>query len=147
MADPRANVNITAHSMGNDVTLKALSDADQMPLTTEVDYVAIQPAVDSDFATQEPYQGAVGRVDHLAMSVNPNDSALGHYERWYGDGDEALGDDTPASALANVQAGGAPAGTQIVQHDEDHASLNPNLATVTGDFVRARAAQEAADQE
>jgi len=147
VADPRAEIDITAHSMGNDVTLKALADADQMPLTTDVDYVAVQPAVDSDFATQDPYQGALGRVDHLAMTVNPDDSALGHYERWYGDGDPALGDDTPETALANLRAGGAPPDTRVVQHDEDHASLNPTRATVTGDLVRARAAEEAAEQE
>ena len=147
VTNPQANINITAHSMGNDVTLKALSDADQMPLTTDVDYVAVQPAVDADFATQEPYQGALERVDHLAMTVNPNDSALGHYERWYGDGDPALGDDTPATALSDLQAGGAPPDTRVVQHDEDHASLNPDKAVVVGDLLRQRTEEEAAAQD
>ena len=146
VADPDANVNITAHSMGNDVVLKGLAAADHMPLTTDVDYIAVQPAVDSDFATQEPYQGALDRVDHLDLTVNPNDSALGHYERWYGDGDAALGDDTPETAWVNLQAGGAPRDTEIHEHDQDHAGLNPATSPITGDLVRARADREAEAQ-
>ena len=106
----------------------------------------MQPAVDSDFAGQEPYQGALGRVDHLDLTVNPDDSALGHYERWYGDGDPALGDDTPESALANLQAGGTPADTKIHQHDQDHAGLNPATTAITRDLVTERAEEEAAAQ-
>ena len=146
VADPNANVNITAHSMGNDVVLKGLAAADHMPPTTDVDYIAVQPAVDSDFATQEPYQGALDRVDHLDLTVNPNDSALGHYERWYGDGDAALGDDTPETAWVNLQAGGAPPDTEIHEHDQDHAGLNPATSPITGDLVRARADREAEAQ-
>jgi hypothetical protein len=144
IAEPAANVNITAHSMGNDVALKGLAEADHMPLTTDVDYIAVQPAVDSDFADQDPYRGALARVDHLDLTVNPNDSALGHYERWYGDGDPALGDDTPETALANLQAAGAPADTRIHQHDQDHAGLNPATIDITGDLVTERAEEEAA---
>ncbi len=146
VADPHANINVTAHSLGNDVALKGLASADDMPSTTDVDYIAVQPAVDSDFATQEPYRGALSRVDHLDLTVNPDDSALGHYERWYGDGDAALGDDTPATALVNLQAGGTPADTEIHQHDQDHAGLDPAINPITDDLVRARAAREAEAQ-
>ncbi len=147
VADPHANINVTAHSLGNDVALKGLASADRMPSTTDVDYIAVQPAVDSDFAAQDPYQGALWRVDHLDLTVNPDDSALGHYESWYGDGDAALGDDTPATALVNLQAGGAPADTEIHQHDQDHAGLDPATNPITGDLVRARAEREAEAQD
>ena len=147
VADPHANINVTAHSLGNDVALKGLASADRMPSTTDVDYIAVQPAVDSDFAAQDPYQGALWRVDRLDLTVNPDDSALGHYESWYGDGDAALGDDTPATALVNLQAGGAPADTEIHRHDQDHAGLDPATNPITGDLVRARAEREAEAQD
>ena len=146
VADPHANINLTAHSMGNGVALKGLASAGHMPLTTDVDYIAVQPAVDSDFADQDPYQGALARVDHLDLTVNPDDSALGHYERWYGDGDPALGDDTPETAAAMLRAGGTPPDTEIHEHDQDHAGLNPATTAITGDLVRRRAEEEAAAQ-
>ena len=121
VADPDANVNITAHSMGNDVALKGLAAADHLPLTTDVDVIAVQPAVDSDFAGQEPYQGALGRVDHLDLTVNPDDSALGHYERWYGDGDAGPGRrHAPSPRSPTCRPAGTPAG-----HEDPPARPGP----------------------
>jgi esterase/lipase superfamily enzyme len=144
VADPAAKVNVTAHSLGNDVVLQGLADADRMPETTDVDYIAIQPAVDADFAEQERYDGALDLVDTLAVTVNKDDSALGHYERWYADGDPALGDEVPAEALADLEAAGAPEDTTVHDHDEDHAALNPEHAAITRELVEARAAEDAA---
>jgi hypothetical protein len=145
-ADPAATVNITAHSMGNDVVLQGLAGADRLPATTDVDYLAIQPAVDADFAEQSRYDGALPRVDTLDMTVNPHDSALGHYEAFYGDGDPALGDEMPEDAGRILRAAGAPTDTEVHSHDEDHAGLDPSAFEIVRGLVTERADDQAAEQ-
>jgi esterase/lipase superfamily enzyme len=145
-ADPAATINLTAHSMGNDVVLHGLAGADRLPATTDVDYLAIQPAVDADFAEQSRYDGALPRVDTLDMTVNPHDSALGHYEAFYGDGDPALGDETPVDARRMLRAAGAPVDTEVHSHDEDHAGLDPSAFEVVRELVTERADDQAAEQ-
>lgn len=138
-ADPAATIGVTAHSLGNDVVLQGLADADRLPAATDVDYLAIQPAVDADFADQARYDGALDRVDSLDMTVNPDDPALGHYEAFYGDGSPALGDETPADARRRLRSAGAPDDTQVHAHDEGHAGLDPSENEITGDLVTERA--------
>jgi hypothetical protein len=142
-ADPAATVNLTAHSMGNDVVLQGLADADRLPSTTDVDYLAVQPAVDADFDDEPRYEGALHRVDTLDMTVNPHDSALGHYEAFYADGDPALGDETPAAGLRRLRAAGAPDDTEVHAHDEDHAGLDPSASGIVRELVTERAGDQA----
>lgn len=146
IANPAGTINLTAHSMGNDVVLQGLSDADQMPTSTDVDYIAIQPAVDADFAEQEPYADALAGVDTLNLTVNRDDPALGHYEWFYGDGDPALGDETPASAWEDLLAAGTPSDTHVHPHSEGHAGLNPDDVEIVEQLVTERAERTAEQQ-
>lgn len=89
-ANPDANVAVTAHSLGNHVALRALSQMEDPvdPITGEtvlfgVDYTGIQPAIPDDaYSTDPETYGALvnGRIEHLSLSINNDDLALLGYE-------------------------------------------------------------------
>ncbi|QXC61416.1 alpha/beta hydrolase [Aquihabitans sp. G128] len=112
-ANPTANVAVTAHSLGNHVALRALTQMQDPydPVTCQkipfsVDYTGIEPAIPRTAPLLDPdhYGALVGpRIKHLSMSINNADKALLAYEaRPWGDGSfdgEALGDEAADSQM------------------------------------------------
>lgn len=138
-SDPGGRINLTNHSLGNDVSLRALATTPLADDDAAIDLLMINPAIDSDFAADPAYDGALDQADRVTVLVNPDDSALAWYERVVGDGDEALGDDDAATATAALADGGADGPVTVVQHTDDHASLNPSKSEPVADVQAQRA--------
>lgn len=132
-ADPDADVAITAHSLGNHVVTRALTQMDDPTTRFSVDYTMIQPAIPASAPTtdQDHYGALLGhRVDDLTITINTGDGAL----RWYElQGPPALGDEASDGYWLNQltdwreQAG---LDTQVVDHNSDvgdgHLGLTPD---------------------
>lgn len=132
-ADPDAEVNITAHSLGNHVITRALTQMDDPTSRFSVDYTMIQPAIPASAPTtdQDHYGALLGpRVGDLTITVNNGDDALFWYEM---QGPPALGDeaaDGPWLELLVEWRGMAGLDTQVVDHDssagDGHLGLTPD---------------------
>lgn len=132
-ADPDAEVAITAHSLGNHVITRALTQMEDPTARFSVDYTMIQPAIPASAPTtdQDHYGALLGhRVDDLTITINTGDGALGAYEL---QGPAALGDEASDGMWLNLltdwreQAG---LDTQVVDHNSDvgdgHLGLTPD---------------------
>lgn len=147
-SNPDANVAVTAHSLGNHVALRALSQMEDpvdpvtgRTLPFSVDYTGIQPAVPSWGAALDPDRyGALltDRISDLTLTVNNDDGALFWYEaRPWGDGyftGAALGDEAADSdairLIQEVRAGNGAGGTHIVDQNsgdgDGHLAIDPH---------------------
>lgn len=163
--NPDANVAVTAHSLGNHVAIRALSQMTDPvdPATGEtipfgVDYTGIQPAIPDDAYAEDPeHYGALvnGRIQHLTLTIDEDDSALGFYELQkqlghagesyaYSEGGYLAGQDPPElpSQALGDEAADAPEiqdilarreelglTTVVVDHDSDdgggHLTIDP----------------------
>ncbi|QXC61414.1 alpha/beta hydrolase [Aquihabitans sp. G128] len=146
-SNPDATVAITAHSLGNHVMLRALSQMDDPiepgtePFT--VDYTGVQPAIPDDaYASDPDHYGALvsGRIRHLTLTLNTMDTALMGYEAQ--EPTEALGDeaaDAPEiqTLLARREALGLT--TDIVAHDSadglGHLGIDPGGSPLVTSLV------------
>lgn len=144
-ADPHREVAVTAHSLGNRVAIRGLTEMND-PLDPEtgekagfsVDYTAIQPAIPDDgYRTDPDEYGALvdGRIHNLTLSINNGDNALNFYEII--EPTEALGDEaSDAEEIQELLARREDAGdtTTIIDHDdqgggfadEGHLGLRPD---------------------
>lgn len=134
-ADPDAAVNVTAHSLGNHVASRALSQMEDPSARFAVSYVMVQPAIPAGAATDdtEHYGALVGRrVGDLTVTVNTGDDALFWYEA-RPSAPEALGDeaaDGPGLTALVEWRRAAGLDTQVVDHDSSagggHLGLTPD---------------------
>ncbi|HEX7133053.1 MAG TPA: alpha/beta hydrolase [Iamia sp.] len=134
-SNPDADVNVTAHSLGNHVASRALSRMDDPSSRFSVSYLMVQPAIPAGAATDdtEHYGALVGpRVRDLTVTVNTGDDALFWYEaRPFAP--EALGDeaaDGPGLTALVEWRQAAGLDTQVVDHNSDagggHLGLSPD---------------------
>lgn len=132
-ADPDAEVNITAHSLGNHVVSRALTKMEDLTARFSVSLIMVQPAIPRMAPTWETddYGALVSpRVRDLTVTINNDDGALFWYEII---NPQALGDEAAdgrgITALVEWrEAMGLD--TQVVDHDsgagDGHLGLNPN---------------------
>ncbi|HYI62848.1 MAG TPA: alpha/beta hydrolase [Acidimicrobiales bacterium] len=134
-ADPDVEVAVSAHSLGNHVAARALSQMEDPSARFSVDYLALQPAIPAWGPVADPAgYGALAdsRVRQLTVTINEGDDALFWYEA---QGPEALGDEPSDGAglralLARRAAAHLP--TEVVDHDSaaggGHLGLRPGDA-------------------
>jgi hypothetical protein len=132
-ADPDGQVAITAHSLGNHVITRALSQMDDPSARFAVDYTMVQPAIPARAPTEDTdhYGALVGpRVRDLTITINNGDDALFWYEL---QGPEALGDEaSDGDGLTALLDWRESAGldTTVVDHDsaagDGHLGLTPD---------------------
>ena len=132
-ANPDAVVGITAHSLGNHIAARALSQMDDPTGRFAVDYLMVQPAIGASAATDDPnhYGALTGpRVRDLTVTINNGDNALFWYELR---GDAALGDEASdggglTALIERREAAGLTTG--VVDHDSSagggHLGLAPD---------------------
>ncbi len=132
-ADPDGQVAITAHSLGNHVISRALTQMEDPTSRFAVDYTMVQPAIPASAPTDDTdhYGALVGpRVRDLTITINNGDDALFWYEL---QGPAALGDEASDGGSLNdliewrEQAG---LDTAVVDHDssagDGHLGLAPD---------------------
>lgn len=132
-ADPDGQVAITAHSLGNHVMSRALSQMEDPTGRFGVDYTMVQPAIPASAPTDDTdrYGALVGpRVRDLTITINNGDDALFWYEL---QGPEALGDEaSDGDGLRELVEWRENAGldTTVVDHDsaagDGHLGLTPD---------------------
>jgi hypothetical protein len=134
-SNPDAEVAVTAHSLGNHVASRALTQMDDPSGRFAVDYLMVQPAIPAEAATDDAeHYGALtsDRVRALTVTINTGDDALFWYEaRPFAP--EALGDEASdgdgLTALIEARQGNG-LGTQVVDHNSDagggHLGLSPD---------------------
>ncbi|CAN5689927.1 hypothetical protein BH10ACT1_BH10ACT1_02220 [soil metagenome] len=147
--NPTANVSITAHSLGNHVALRALSQMQDAyePWTCQripfqVDYLGVEPAIPADSATKDPdHYGALtsNRIRNLTLTINANDGALFWYEV---QGPSALGDEAAdAGNIKDIQSArdDKHLGTDIVDQNSDdgdgHLGIDPHSSELVEALV------------
>ena len=155
--NPYANVSVLAHSLGNHVALRALSQMQDpidpstgKPIRFQVDYTGIEPAIPADSATKDPeHYGALtsNRIRHLTLTINSNDGALFWYEL---QGPEALGDEAAdAQNIKDIQSArdGQHLETDIVDQNSDdgdgHLGIDPHSSELVQALVNEQAARAA----
>lgn len=158
-ANPDANVNITAHSLGNHVVSRALTQMDDPTARFSVELLMVQPAIPRRAPTWEPehYGALVGpRVRDLTITINNGDDALFWYEV---QGSQALGDeaaDGPGLTTLIEWREAAGLDTQVVDHDNDagggHLSIAPTgdqglVRSLTQELVGTEAGDGGAQAE
>lgn len=132
-ANPDAEVNITAHSLGNHVVSRALTKMDDPTARFSVSLLMVQPAIPRMAPTwdTDSYGALVSpRVRDLTVTINNDDGALFWYELI---NPQALGDEAAdgrgITALVEWRDA-AGLDTQVVDHDsgagDGHLGLNPN---------------------
>ena len=132
-ADPDGQVAITAHSLGNHVMSRALSQMDDPTGRFGVDVTMVQPAIPASAPTDDTdhYGALVGpRVRDLTVTINDGDDALFWYEV---QGPAALGDEaSDGDGLTDLVEWRRQAGldTAVVDHDSaagsGHLGLTPD---------------------
>lgn len=132
-ADPDGHVAITAHSLGNHVVARALSQMEDPTGRFSVDCTMVQPAIPASAPTGDTdhYGALVGpRVRDLTITINNGDDALFWYEL---QGPEALGDEaSDGGGLSDLLEWRRQAGldTTVVDHDsaagDGHLGLTPD---------------------
>ena len=131
-ANPDADVNVTAHSLGNHVVSRALTGMADPTARFSVDLLMVQPAIPRRAPTwdTENYGALVGpRVRDLTITINNGDDALFWYEI---QGPQALGDeaaDGPGLTALIEWREAAGLDTQVVDHDaaagDGHLGIDP----------------------
>jgi len=130
-ANPDIDMSITAHSLGNHVALRALTEMSDPTDRFNVDYLGVQPAIPADAATEDPdHYGALtnDRIDHLVLTINNGDKALLGYEA---QGPEALGDEVfDGDGLQTLLEARGDRGIEIVDHRDSptfgHLGIDPS---------------------
>jgi hypothetical protein len=132
-ADPDGRVAVTAHSLGNHVVSRALTQMDDPTGRFGVDYTMVQPAIPASAPTGDTdhYGALVGpRVRDLTVTINNGDDALFWYEM---QGPAALGDEaSDGDGLTDLVEWRRQAGldTAVVDHDSaagsGHLGLTPD---------------------
>ncbi|MBI2710409.1 MAG: alpha/beta hydrolase [Actinobacteria bacterium] len=127
-ANPDARVAVAAHSLGNHVALRALSEMEDPSGRFSVDYTGIQPAIPDTAPLDDPAYGALttARVDQLELSINNGDGALFWYELT---GPEALGDEAADSEqIREIMRRRSAAGVATTLVDQDNADGDGHLS-------------------
>ena len=150
-SNPDADVNITAHSLGNHVASRALSQMEDPSSRFSVSYLMVQPAIPAGAATDdtEHYGALVGRrVRDLTVTINTGDDALFWYEaRLFAP--EALGDeaaDGPGLTALLEWRAAAGLDTQVVDHNSDAGGGHLGLSPDGGQGLVRSLTQEQIDQ-
>ncbi len=150
-SNPDADVNVTAHSLGNHVASRALSQMEDPSSRFSVSYLMVQPAIPAGAATDDTdhYGALVGRrVGDLTVTVNTGDDALFWYEaRPFAP--EALGDeaaDGPGLGALVAWRRNAGLDTQVVDHNSDAGGGHLGLSPDGGQGLVRSLTQEQIDQ-
>lgn len=131
--DPDAQVAVTAHSLGNHVASRALTQMRDPSSRFDVSLLMVQPAIPrlAPVDDTDRYGALLGpRVRDLTVTINADDGALFWYEV---QGPSALGDeaaDGPGLGALVERRRAAGLGTGVVDHDSDagdgHLGVGPS---------------------